>query len=56
MTGGRTAGILCPSCNHDDMSILKWIKDGEGILIGMRLLCMKCEHPWDYWMDVYGDC
>ena len=56
MTGGQTAGIPCPLCNHDDMSILGWIKDEDHILIGMRLLCMKCEHPWDYWMDVYGDC
>ena len=44
----RTAGIPCPECNHDDMTILEWVNDADGFLTGMRLLCMKCEHPWDY--------
>ena len=51
----RTAGIPCPKCDYNDMSVIEWFKNDNGILTGMRLLCMKCEHPWDYWNDEYGE-
>ena len=46
----RTAGILCPACDNDEACVLGWVKDG-GELIGMRLVCMSCEHRWTYYND-----
>ncbi len=46
----NTAGILCPACDHDGACVLNWVKD-DGYLIGMRLVCMSCEHRWTYYND-----
>jgi hypothetical protein len=36
-------GFYCPTCGHEEANLLGIDLDDLGVLLGLRLLCARCE-------------
>jgi hypothetical protein len=36
-------GFFCPKCGHEEANLLGMDQDGRGVVVGLRLLCARCE-------------
>lgn len=36
-------GFPCPTCGHEEANLLGIDQDDRGVVVGLRLLCTRCE-------------
>jgi hypothetical protein len=36
-------GFYCPECGHEEANLLGIDEDDRGVVVGLRLLCCRCE-------------
>jgi uncharacterized Zn finger protein len=36
-------GFYCPECGHEEANLLGIDQDDSGVIVGLRLLCTRCE-------------